>query len=146
MAGIDYDILEPFFDETWTLFQSILQSFEQSQVDDTIITNVFNDENRSNGIIYHFKMMTSSFMALHPDDFEPFLEMSLDQYRQTRIDPTLQEIDQIGLQALTTGVIAPANVALEVLYLDRSAGDEVTPHEFVPDATAKPTIRLLYRP
>jgi Peptidase C65 Otubain len=91
-------------------------------------------------------MMTSSYMALHADDFEPFLEMPLDEYRQTRIDPTNQEIDQIGLQALTTGVIAPAGIGLEVLYLDRSVGDMVTPHEFVHDAQEKPNIRLLYRP
>ena len=90
--------------------------------------------------------MTSSYMALHADDFEPFLEMSLDEYRQTRIDPTNQEIDQIGLQALTTGVIAPAGIGLEVLYLDRSAGDAVTPHAFVDDAQDKPNVRLLYRP
>jgi ubiquitin thioesterase protein OTUB1 len=91
-------------------------------------------------------MMTSSYMALHADDFEPFLEMPLDEYRQSRIDPATQEIDQIGLTGLTTGVIAPAGVGLEVLYLDRSVGDMVTPHPFVHDAENKPSIRLLYRP
>ena len=91
-------------------------------------------------------MMTSSYMVLHADEFEPFLEMPLDEYRQTRIDPTNQEIDQIGLQALTTGVIMPAGIGLEVLYLDRSAGDMVTPHAFVEGAHDKPNIRLLYRP
>ena len=85
-------------------------------------------------------------MALHADNFEPWLEMPLDEYRQTRIDPTNQEIDQVGLQALTIGVIAPAGIGLEVLYLDRSAGDVVTPHPIVPDAQDKPNIRLLYRP
>jgi len=35
---------------------------------------------------------------------------------------------------------------VEVLYLDRSQGDEVTPHQFVPDAEGWPTVRLLYRP
>lgn len=91
-------------------------------------------------------MMTSSHMALCPDGYEPFLEMPLDEYRQARIDPTNQEIDQIGLQALTNGVIAPGGLGLEVLYLDRSAGDEVTAHAFVDDGKSRPTIRLLYRP
>ena len=85
-------------------------------------------------------------MVLHADDFEPFLEMPLDEYRQTRIDPTNQEIEQSGLQALTTGVVMPAGIGLEVLYLDRSAGDMVTPHAFVEGAQDKPNIRLLYRP
>lgn len=146
MAGVDYELLEDFFEETWELFLRIDNAFKEKKAALPLVAEVFNDENRSNAIVYHFKMMTSSYMALHADDYEPFLEMPLDQYRQARIDPTNQEIDQIGLQALTTGVIAPAGLAVEVLYLDRSAGDEVTPHEFVPGGDRKPTIRLLYRP
>jgi len=85
-------------------------------------------------------------MQVRADQYEPFLEMSLQEYRLRRIDPAHQEIDQIGLQALTDSVIAPAGFALEVLYLDRSYGEEVTPHEFVPNAQGLPTICLLYRP
>ena len=145
MAGIDYGLLEEFFDETWTLFQEILQSFE-GVPDDSLITRAFNDENRSNAIVYHFKMMTSAHMALNADKYEVFAGMPMDQYRQTRIDPTLQEIDHVGLQGLTTGVIAPANLQVEVLYLDRSEGDEVNISELVPDDSNRPAIRLLYRP
>lgn len=85
-------------------------------------------------------------MQLNLDSYEPFLEMSMLEYRQQRIDPANQEIDQIGLQALTDGVLAPAGMAVDVSYLDRSIGDEVTPHHFVPGAAGWPTIRLLYRP
>jgi ubiquitin thioesterase protein OTUB1 len=90
--------------------------------------------------------MTSGFMQLNLHNYEPFLEMSMTEYRQQRIDPANQEIDQIGLQALTDSVIAPAGIALDVSYLDRSVGEEVTPHQFVPNAAAWPTVRLLYRP
>jgi ubiquitin thioesterase protein OTUB1 len=145
-AGFAIDLLEDLFDDTWTLFDAMRTSLENNTPALSVLLDALNDENRSNNIIYHFKIMTSAYMALHADDFAPFLEMSVDEYRRLRIDPSLQEIDQIGLQALTTGVIAPAGIAVEVLYLDRSAGDEVTPHEFVPNATGKPTIRLLYRP
>lgn len=85
-------------------------------------------------------------MQLNADRYEPFLEMPMDEYRLTRIDPANQEIDQIGLQALMDGVLGPAGIALDVSYLDRSDGDEVTPHSFVPDAAGWPTVRLLYRP
>lgn len=146
MAGVSYDLLEDFFDQTWGLFGELRDAVSKGTPALPLVVDTFNDDGRSNAIVYHFKMMTSSYMALRPDDFEPFLEMPLDQYRQARIDPTNQEIDQIGLQALSTGVIAPAGFALEVLYLDRSAGDEVTPHEFIPGGDQKPTIRLLYRP
>lgn len=90
--------------------------------------------------------MTSAYMAANEEDFQPFLEIPLHEYRQLRIDPAHQEIDQIGLQGLTSGVIAPGGMAVEVLYLDRSAGDEVTPHNFAPHIPACATIRLLYRP
>ncbi len=91
-------------------------------------------------------MMTSAFMELHPDRYEAFLEMSVQQYRLTRIDPANQEIDHVGLQVLTDAVIAPAYIAVEVSYLDRSAGDEVTSYQFVDSVKGWPTIRMIYRP
>lgn len=85
-------------------------------------------------------------MQLNADQFQPFLEMSVLEYCKTRIEAHAQEIEQAGLQALTTGIIAKTGVAVEVLYLDRSQGEEVTPHPFVPEAEGWPTVRLLYRP
>ena len=85
-------------------------------------------------------------MQFNAAQYEPFLETTVQEYRSSRIDAHAQEIEQVGLQALTDGVIAPAGIALEVLYLDRSQGDQVTPHSFVPNSRGWPTIRLLYRP
>ena len=86
-------------------------------------------------------------MQFHPEQYQPFLEgMTVYDYCKTHIEAHAQEIDQAGLQVLTDGIIAPAGIALEVLYLDLSEGDEVTPHAFVPNAADWPTIRLLYRP
>ena len=162
MAGCDYELLADLFDSTWELFEAVRKAMENQATGESVLMDAMNDQTKSDAIVYHFKvsqtsldrrmhphikqMMTSSHMALRPDDYEPFLEMSLDEYRQSRIDPTNQEIDQVGLQALTTGVIAPGGIAVEVLYLDRSAGDEVTPHQFVDGAQDMPAIRLLYRP
>jgi ubiquitin thioesterase protein OTUB1 len=85
-------------------------------------------------------------MQFNANQYEAFLEMTVYDYCKTHIEAHAQEIEQVGLQVLTDGIIAPAGIALEVLYLDRSEGDEVTPHMFVPDAVNMPTIRLLYRP
>ena len=90
--------------------------------------------------------MTSAFMQVQPERYRAFLEMEVPQYCETRIDPANQEIDHIGLQALTDAVISPAYIALEVSYLDRSTGDQVTPHQFVLNAEDRPVIRLIYRP
>lgn len=146
MVGIDYDIIIDMFDYTWELFDSITKAIQNNIWDDSVILEFMNDQVKSDSIVYHFKMVTSAFMQLREDEYQPFLEMSVAEYRVARIDPTNQEIDQIGLQVLTDAVINAAGFALEVLYLDRSMGEEVTPHQFVQLADGKPTIRLLYRP
>lgn len=143
MIGIDYDLMVDMFDYTWEVFDRLLEAVQQNNRSDAVILDILNDENKSNSIVYHFKMVTSAFMKLREEDYQPFLEISVDEYRIARIDPTNQEIDQIGLQVLTNAVINPAGFGLEVLYLDRSMGEEVTPHEF---AQGAPCIRLLYRP
>ncbi|KIX04933.1 uncharacterized protein Z518_05804 [Rhinocladiella mackenziei CBS 650.93] len=145
-VGIDYDIIIDMFDYTWELFDAIKSAIERGDKNEAVLLEALNDENKSNSIVYHFKMMTSSFMQLQSDRYEAFLEMPVAQYCLTRIDPANQEIDHIGLQALTDAVIAPAYIALEVSYLDRSTGDEVTPHQFVLNSQGWPTIRLIYRP
>jgi len=144
--GMDYELLADMFDYTWQLFDTIIEAVQNNVPDDNIILNILNDENPSNSVVYHFKMVTSAYMQLHEDNYAPFLEIPVDQYRVTHIDPTNQEIDQIGLQALTDAVISPAGFALEVLYLDRSMGEEVTPHSFSQGGEGIPTIQLLYRP
>ncbi|RMD40879.1 hypothetical protein DV735_g4225, partial [Chaetothyriales sp. CBS 134920] len=140
-VGLDVELLEIMFEHTFELFDAIRRAIESGNLADSVVLNSLNDSNVSDSIT-----MTSAYMAANPDSFQPFLEMPLHEYRQLRIDPANQEIDQIGLQALTTGVIAPGGISVEVLYLDRSAGDQVTPHNFAPHIAPLATIRLLYRP
>lgn len=91
--------------------------------------------------------MTSATMKLNPDQYQPYLEQPLFEYCQSNVDAFGQEIEQISLQALTDGVIAPANMKVIVMYLDRSEGNEVTPHHLAANAGPDwPAITLLYRP
>jgi ubiquitin thioesterase protein OTUB1 len=86
-------------------------------------------------------------MKSNPEQYQPYLEQPLREYCQSHVDVFDQEIEQIPLQALTDGIIAPAGLAVVVMYLDRSDGDEVTPHHLVSNpAPGSPTITLLYRP
>ena len=86
-------------------------------------------------------------MKLNLDQYAPYLEQPLFEYCQSNVDAHGQEIEQISLQALTDGVIAPAQINVVVMYLDRSQGGEVTRHQFVANAGANwPAITLLYRP
>lgn len=72
--------------------------------------------------------------------------MPLDQYCATRVETVKSEIDEVGLQALVDGVIEQSGFAVEILYLDRSQGDAVTPHLLTTSQANIATIRLLYRP
>ncbi|KAK5069582.1 hypothetical protein LTS08_007621 [Lithohypha guttulata] len=147
MVGIDYDLMVDMFDYTWELFDAVTQAVQTNGQRDSVILNIMNDENKSNSIVYHFKMVTSAYMKLREEEYVPWTEtLNVDEYRIRRIDPTNEEIDELGLKVLTDAVILPAGFGLEVLYLDRSMGDQVTPHSFTPDTNRVPTIRLLYRP
>ena len=92
-------------------------------------------------------------MKLHPDDYAPFVaDLDVTSYCQNHIDPFYEEIEHVGVKALVDSIINPAGIAVEYLYLDRSAGDQATPYSFPVhnragvEETEAPTIRLLYRP
>lgn len=85
-------------------------------------------------------------MRLNPHRYQAFLALPLDQYCSTQIETVRTEIDEIGLQALVDGVIEGAGFGVEILYLDRSEGDAVTPHQLSPNRPSAATLRLLYRP
>lgn len=85
-------------------------------------------------------------MKLNAIRYQAFLSAPLEQYCASEIDTVRTEIDEVGLQALVDGVIQGAGFGVEILYLDRSEGDAVTPHQLSPTCPSDATIRLLYRP
>ena len=92
-------------------------------------------------------------MKSNAESYANFLpNMDVHAYCLRNIEPFSVELDHVGLQVLATAIINEAGMAIEVLYLDRSAGGEVTPHRLpVLDADGNekkggPTVRLLYRP
>ena len=93
-------------------------------------------------------------MRTNPEAYQPYIiDYTIDQYCAAKIDPFAVEIEHLGIQALFDAVIRPAGINIEVLYLDRSPGEEVNTIRF-PDLDDPvrshylniPTIRLLYRP
>lgn len=93
-------------------------------------------------------------MKTNADAYQPFLpDSSIEQYCATQIEPYQVEIEHLGMNALIDALIKPAGFAVDIVYLDRSAGHEANTIRFelqspdglplFPDA---PTMRLLYRP
>ena len=86
--------------------------------------------------------------------YESFLDTgTIEDYCTSTIDPFRVEMDHMGLNALVDAVVKPAGISVDILYLDRSPGEEVNTiniHAEDPNSLSgflsSPTIRLLYRP
>ena len=87
-------------------------------------------------------------MKTRPQEYAPWLlGQTVDEFCNNSIMPIGSEIENVGLSALKDVALSPAGITLEVLYLDRSEGDEVNMHRFSPVSGFDiGTIRLLYRP
>jgi ubiquitin thioesterase protein OTUB1 len=73
----------------------------------------------------------------------------LKSYCSQNIEAANCEIDDVGVAALSNVLLKPAGIGLEILYLDRSIGDEANVHELSSPVNfngLSPMIRLLYRP
>lgn len=154
----DY-LYEDFVDETKNLLKTISQSPAiDSPYDDKILVEAFNKDDISNSIITHLKLLTSAFMKVYPDAYAPFLveHPTIDEYRGAQIEPYGVQIDHLGVKALIDVLFIPADLSVEINYLDRSDSDEVNVHRFedesAPASTKKRedreqrTLRVLYRP
>ena len=90
---------------------------------------------------------------MHGAEYSMYLEDgNVDSYRQGHIDPARAEMENLTLRLACDVLIYGAGMAVQVSYLDRSAGDKVNVHRFEPMGPDRqplldpPTIHLLYRP
>lgn len=167
-VGQQEHLYEIFVDATEELLKSVAEQIANNNQDETFIVDAFNNEWNSNAIITHFRvgfltfahvstiilvvltflqLMTSAWMQLNRERYEAFLPMPIEQYCSRTVDTVRTEIDEIGLQALVDGVIAASGFDVQILYLDRSQGDQVNAHQLTPQRTdSLGVIKLLYRP
>ncbi|KAI9716142.1 MAG: hypothetical protein M1812_005570 [Candelaria pacifica] len=152
-VGWEEHAYEGFVEETILLLKSIAASIPVTDGGAALL-NSFNDPNISNAIITHFRLITSAWMKTHAEAYQPFVvDQTVEQYCQSEIEPFQVEIEHLGMNVLIDALIKPAGLAVEILYLDRAAGEEVNSHRFEPDLAPgapaygdAPTVRLLYRP
>ena len=91
---------------------------------------------------------------MHGADYGMYLDegATIDSYRQEHIDPARAEMEELTLRLACDVLVHDAGMAVQVSYLDRSAGQKVNAHTFDPPGPGgqplvdPPTIRLLYRP
>ncbi|KAI9703214.1 MAG: hypothetical protein M1836_007779 [Candelina mexicana] len=152
-VGWEEHAYEDFVEETILLLRSTAASIPVTDGGAALL-NSFNDPNISNAIITHFRLITSAWMRTHAEAYQPFvIDQTVEQYCASEIEPYQVEIEHLGMKALIDALIKPAGFAVEILYLDRTASEEVNSHRFEPDLSPgapaysdAPTVRLLYRP
>ncbi|KAK6502286.1 hypothetical protein TWF506_002869 [Arthrobotrys conoides] len=154
----DY-LYEDFVAETLKLLKAIGESpVIDNPYDDAVLVEAFNEDDISNSIITHLKLLTSAYMKFHPDTYAAFLidHPTIEEYCGAQIEPYGVQIDHLGIKALIDILFFPAGLTVEISYLDRSDSDEVNVHKFEPEAGFSPTsgsedevqnpLRMLYRP
>jgi ubiquitin thioesterase protein OTUB1 len=119
----------------------------------SLLLQRFNDSAVSDNILYYFRLLTSAHLRAHAATYVHFIPDGLDlnSYAKEVLEPSRSEIDHVGMQLLIDVLIRPIGLPVTVIYLDRSEGDDVTPHVLQGDASGnislvKPEAYLLYRP
>ncbi|KAF4814307.1 Ubiquitin thioesterase OTUB1 [Colletotrichum tropicale] len=153
IGGYDRMLFEDMVDETIALLRDLANSTTNPQLAQQIVLQRFNDQDASNAIIYHLRLLASSWLKGNPDDYAPFIpgETGIAGYCAELERPN-REIEHLGLQLLVQVLLKPVNMVLEIAYLDRSAGSQVNSYRMPSEtmgqdpANLGPIIYLLYRP
>lgn len=142
-AGYERIAVEDFYEDFCT-------SLERLGVDGADIGTI-NEilEENDNYLVFWMRILTSSYLKRNADDFAPFLEMhpSIERFCAAEVDPVGKDADHLQITALS----AQLQVPVCVVYLDQSAGEEVSEHMFAApppseSGAAPVSVRLLYRP
>lgn len=101
---------------------------------------------------YHLRLLAASWLKGNLSEYQHFLTSDADAYCNEWILPPNKEIDQVAIDLLFNVFLKPANIVLEIAYLDTSEGTEVNLHRWPHEAkdqdpaTIGSMINLLYRP
>lgn len=153
-GGYDISLFEDMVEETITLLKELADAMPNRDVAMAILMERFNDRACSNAIIYHLRLLASSWLKENAALFEPFIpdDTGIPGYCQDCIERPDKEIEHLGIELLTNVLLKPVGFVLEIAYLDRSPGTQVNIYRFPPEANGQdeaalgPIIYLLFRP
>ncbi|KAF9426925.1 hypothetical protein BGZ76_002535 [Entomortierella beljakovae] len=131
---------EDFYQVTLETLQNLVHFTPEA------LLSTFQNDEISNSIVMHFRLVASAFLKTHQEDYAPFLEFgqTMDEYCSMHVEAMGRESEEMMVIALTKAT----HVSIEVAYLSGDEGsDEVNFLPFLPDtAPYMPPIVLLYRP
>ncbi|KAL5631023.1 hypothetical protein BROUX41_000895 [Berkeleyomyces rouxiae] len=152
VGGYDIMLFDDMVDQTITLLKDLRTGLGSVNDGMALITSAFNDPGTQSAIMYHMRLLAATAIKGNPD-YEPFTGgLGLEGFCSQSIELPDREIDHLGLDALVAVLLKPANMVLQVVYLDRSPGTEPNTHIIPSDSnikeadTAGRAIYLLFRP
>jgi ubiquitin thioesterase protein OTUB1 len=156
MGHAEY-IYEDMRDEFVAVMDSIYSALDNRQQDPTdILVQKFNDPDVANHILYYLRLLASSWLKTDPEagGYAAFIpeDIGITSYCDNNIDLPGREIEHLGIMVLYNLLLKPTGMVLEIAYLDRSPGPEVTTYRFPGEAdgqdvsTLGPLMCLLFRP
>jgi ubiquitin thioesterase protein OTUB1 len=152
VGGQDPTIFEFMVSETLELFNDIIATMSEGSDPMPIVMAKFNDASISACLVYHLRLLACARLKGNAAQYQPYLDSNVDGYIETIVMPVDREIDHICVVLLYDILLKPANIVLDIAYLDRSEGAEVNVHRLPEEATDQdpstlgPIIYLLYRP
>ncbi|KAH8686088.1 peptidase C65 Otubain-domain-containing protein [Tricladium varicosporioides] len=156
VGGFEAWVFEDMAEETTNLLRDLAELVEPSPRDATaLLQQRFNDPQVSNAIVYHLRLLASSWLQGSPEVYQGFIpdDLGVVGYRKNILEPVDQEIDHLGMTLLIDVLLKPIGFAVEIVYLDRSEGTQANSHVIqaqdangVPTNPGGPMIHLLYRP
>jgi ubiquitin thioesterase protein OTUB1 len=154
IGGFSPYVFEDFVDETMALLQKLAEYAGHPEQAMTELREAFNTPEISDSVMYHFRMLASSYLKANRETYGAFVttDSGVEGYCQDVLERHNVEIDHLGLTLLVNVLLKDAGFVLEVAYLDRSPGSEVNRYRFPEEANNRhpselgPIIHLLYRP
>lgn len=107
------------------------------------LLQVFQDAEKSNSIVIYLRFLTSAYLKLHREEYEPFLfedAIDMDYFCSRNVEAWGREADNLQIIALSKALDVPVHI----VYLDSTVASEANIITF--EAASGDPIYLLFRP
>ncbi|KAF8926399.1 OTU domain, ubiquitin aldehyde binding [Dissophora ornata] len=132
------------FEDFYLVTLETLQNLVHFTPEDLLVA--FQNDETSNSIVMHLRLVASAFLKTRQEDYAPFLEFgqTMEEFCSMHVEAMGRESEEMMLIALTKAM----HISIEVAYLSgNESADEVNFLPFLPDtAPYMPPLVLLYRP
>ncbi|KAK3944035.1 ubiquitin thioesterase OTUB1 [Diplogelasinospora grovesii] len=154
VGGVTSMVYQDMADATDELFERILETIGDQKLAMVELMRAFNDSSISNSVMYHFRLLASSWLKENEASYSAFVASGegIAGHCQAVLERHGVEIEHLGIMSVANILLKPAGFVLEIAYLDRSPGPRVNTYRFPEEANGQdvaalgPIIYLLFRP